>query len=111
MIDQMIAYRGFSSAEKFAEQFQPRRLSGMTIRRICDGEDPQIGTRDGDVKLTRLSGMLGLPPATLRHVREGDVEGVEQLPWGDEDQYVRAFIVETMRPRPDPGRQRRRSNG
>ena len=104
VIEEMIAFRGYGSAERFAEQFDPPRLSGQTVRRIRDGEDPQIGKSEGNLKLTRLSGMFGLPPATLRLVQAGDVDALESLPFdqdGGED--LRAFIIETMRQHQDPG--------
>ena len=114
IIEEMIAFRGYSSAEKFAEQFDPPRLSGQTVRRIRDGEDPQIGTPEGNLKLTRLAGMFGLPPGTLRLVHAGDAAGIEQLPFdmdGGED--LRAFILQVMRNHggQPPHRQRRRANG
>ena len=111
VIEELIAYRGYSSAEKFAEQFDPPRLSGQAVRRIRDGEDPQIGTTEGNLKLTRLSGMFGLPPSTLRLVQAGDVEGLRSLPFDQErGEDIRAFIIETMRG-PNRPPQKRRANG
>ena len=116
VIEEMIAFRGYGSAERFAEQFDPPRLSGQTVRRIRDGEDPQIGTGEGNLKLTRLAGMFGLPPTVLRLVQDGDIAAIEALPFdqdGGED--LRAFIIETMRqhqnPAPGDRRGRRRSAG
>jgi hypothetical protein len=112
VIEEMIAFRGYSSAEKFAESFDPPRLSGQAVRRIRDGEDPQIGTSDGNLKLTRLSGMFGLPPATLRLVHAGDVAALEQLPFDMEGGAdLRAFILATMRGHAGPQPRRRRANG
>lgn len=107
----LISYRGSSSPEALARTFNPPRLSGMAIRRIIDLDDPQLGSETGDLKLARLSGMLELPPETLRELYYGNREALERLEFTREGgREVQQFILGQLSPAPDPGppAQRRR---
>lgn len=110
VVTQMLAVRGHTSPEKLAQSYLPDAppVSARTMRRIMDGTYAELGNDIGEMTLLRLGSMLKLPPATLRLVLAGDVDGIARLEFkGEED--IRQFVIDTMAP-PATRSQRRAAN-
>lgn len=97
VVEQLLAYRGWTSPEKLDESYRPDAapVGAMTIRRIMKA-DPAAKVDEGH-KLLRLAPMLKLPPTALQLVYQGDAHGIERLVFpGEDGEAVRQFILDLM---------------
>lgn len=112
VVDQLLAYRGWTSAKKLDESYRPEAapVGYGTIYRIIHA-DPAAKVDEGH-KLLRLAAMLRLPPTALQLVYKGDTAGIERLVFpGDDGEAVRQFILDLMIQRSTENRSgKRRAN-
>lgn len=107
----LLAYRGWTSPEKLANSFTPRRISGTTVRRIIEGTIDVDGD-ELDLHLMRLAGMLRVPPRALVYARHADVTALRGLDFDDypDGSAVQQFIASLVEDTTDPPRNRRASD-
>lgn len=93
---QLIAYRGWTSPEAFDQSYRPGKapVGGATMRRIATAKYENLDSDDGQLTLTRLSGMLRVPLTTLELVYKGDRAGLERLAF--EDDAMRQYVLDQM---------------
>lgn len=99
VVDQLIAYRGWTSAKKLDESYRPDSapVGYGTIHRIVKA-DPAAKVDDGH-KLLRLASMLRLPPVTLQLVYRNDRDGIARLVFpGEDGEAVKQFVLDLMQP-------------
>lgn len=108
VVVKLLAYRG-ASPESVTRNYPggDPPLAASTIRRIIQTNDPHLDDPRGELKLLRLSGMLGVPPATLSLVYAGDISGVRKLAFADE--ALKQFIIDEMQAKPAPARPRKQA--
>jgi hypothetical protein len=96
VVTQLIAYRGWTSPEAFDQSYRPGKapVGGATMRRIASAKYGNIDSEDGQLTLTRLSGMLRVPLMTLALVYRGDRAGIERLAFDDD--ALRQFVLDQM---------------